>query len=419
MINIIYITLFVLGLPFLIFSAYYWILSCFGFKKVITYPNIQPKHRFAALIAARNEEQVIGSLIDTLKNQNYPSHLIDIYVIPNNCTDATEAVAKVHGAKIFTCKSPVSSKGGALEQYFDYALENSCDYDAFCIFDADNLVDPNFFSAMNNALESGVALAQGCRNSKNPKDSWISGSHSIYYWALNRFLNRSKTTIALSAAINGTGFMVTPSILKEYGFSTFSLTEDIEFTTQSILNGYVVAWVPEAITYDEHPEQFNISWKQRRRWSSGTVQCFNHYGPILWKKFKESKNMLYFDMLIYLGTPLGQVLSTIYSICTLVIMCHISINSQAISTPLIFTLLSVVLGIVLSVIVSMIVVKIEGHKIRQVNFNAYLYFWLFLTSWAVINFLCLVNPISTWEPIEHKKSLQLSDIQSNHQNKSK
>ena len=49
-------------------------------------------HRYAAVVAARNESAVIANLIRTLKEQNYPSELLDIYVIADKCTDNTAQI---------------------------------------------------------------------------------------------------------------------------------------------------------------------------------------------------------------------------------------------------------------------------------------------------------------------------------------
>ena len=54
---------------------------------------------YAAVISARNEANVIGGLIASLKAQNYPSDLLDIYVIADNCTDNTAQVAAQAGGK--------------------------------------------------------------------------------------------------------------------------------------------------------------------------------------------------------------------------------------------------------------------------------------------------------------------------------
>ena len=84
-----------------------------------------------------------------------------------------------------------------------------------------------------------------------------------------------------SAAINGTGFVVRKSVIDEYGFNTVTLTEDSEFTGLCALKGIQVAFVEDAITYDEHPQSFWQSWKQRKRWTSGTLSCLKIYGKKL------------------------------------------------------------------------------------------------------------------------------------------
>ncbi len=410
MVDFIYVALFLLGAPFMIYGLYNLVIGLLGYRKHNTFEAVAPKNRFAAVIAARNEGVVIGNLIDTLKAQDYPVDLLDVYVLPNNCTDNTEEVALEHGAKVFHCSKAVKSKGAALEQFFDDTFAHNDVYDAFCVFDADNLVDPGFFKAMNNALCSGETIAQGYRDSKNPNDSWISGCQSIFYWTLNRFLNLARYSIGMSAALNGTGFMVSAEVLKDGGFRTFSLTEDIEFTTQSIMKGHRVAWVPEALTFDEHPLDFNTSWKQRKRWSTGTVQCFSHYAPLLWKAFKETKNWCCADMIIYLSAPIVQVLTAIYTLCSFIILSMLLVNTQVWSDALTFALIFGI-GVVFSFLFTAMVVKLEHHHLKQVKTPSFFTFWFFLFSWIFINIVCFIKPIDTWEPIEHNQSVSLAQLQ--------
>ena len=73
-------------------------------------------HRFAVLIAARNEQEVIGNLIDSIKAQDYPEKLIKIFVVADNCTDATARVARSRGAAVFERRDPERrGKGYALD----------------------------------------------------------------------------------------------------------------------------------------------------------------------------------------------------------------------------------------------------------------------------------------------------------------
>ena len=103
----------ILILTLLLKAASLWFLAValFALRKPKRYAVCAPRTRFACLVAARNEEAVIGALVESLKKQDYPDALYDIFVIPNNCTDDTESEALCAGAKIFRCFEPVRCKG--------------------------------------------------------------------------------------------------------------------------------------------------------------------------------------------------------------------------------------------------------------------------------------------------------------------
>lgn len=406
----IYNSLTIIGIPILLYFIYFGIVGIIGFRKYEKFEKTTPKNKFTAVIAARNESNVIGELIDSIKNTNYPNELLDVWVIPNNCTDNTEGVAREHGAKIYNPKGEIHSKGEALKEYFDYIL-NTEDYDAFCIFDADNLVDPDFFNRMNDVIESGEEIAQGYRESKNPKDSWISGSQTIFYWITNRFLNGSKRNLGMSAVLNGTGFMVKSDLLREMGFDTFTMTEDIEFSTQCILKGHRIAFVSEAKIYDEHPIDFKTSWNQRKRWSTGIIQVLYNYSDDLFKKFKETKKWIYFDMILYLVAPYFQVLGICYTIATLLIYGLISNYVGYMVSSFSFSIFINLIGIVLCFLYCLFITKLEHHKLSSCIKDAYIGFWWFMMSWTFINIQVFFRPITTWEPIEHNRAVSLTELQ--------
>ena len=115
-------------------------------------------HRYAAIISARNEEGVIGDLVKSLKEQNYPAQLLDVYVVADNCTDSTASVARKAGATVYERFNKVQvGKGYAMDWLFHRIFEDKGEqtYDAFLVFDADNLVDPNFVREMNKMFGTG------------------------------------------------------------------------------------------------------------------------------------------------------------------------------------------------------------------------------------------------------------------------
>ena len=172
-----------------------------------------------------------------------------------------------------------------------------------CVFDADNVVDAGFLSAMNNAWCEGAVAGQGYRDSKNPTDTMISSCYSIYYWMVNRMFSHTRARVGLSAVVNGSGFMVSMDWLRRHnGWNTVTMTEDIEFTTQCILSGERVAWVPDAKTYDEQPLTFMQSWHQRCRWTVGLYQCLRVYAPQLLRQKSRGQHDLHarLDQLLFL-----------------------------------------------------------------------------------------------------------------------
>ena len=173
-----------------LWSLWYLISGLACVKRPTDYGIHPPQTRFAVLIAARNEAGVIGPLIDSLLAQDYPAELCDVWVIPNNCTDDTAGAARARGARVLECTVPVKSKGEVLR--FAYDRLRSRQYDAWLVFDADNVVDHRFLAEMNAARLTGVKAAQGYRDSKNPYDTAISGASSIYYWMMDRFHNGGK-----------------------------------------------------------------------------------------------------------------------------------------------------------------------------------------------------------------------------------
>ena len=59
-------------------------------------------HRFAILICARNEEAVIADLIQSIRHQTYDQSLLTVFVMADNCTDATADIARREGAVVYT-----------------------------------------------------------------------------------------------------------------------------------------------------------------------------------------------------------------------------------------------------------------------------------------------------------------------------
>lgn len=137
-------------------ALYELLVSLFGFLPPQPTPRVEPRHRFAFLIPAHNEEEVIAFNVRSLLEQSYPRELFDVFVIADNCDDRTALAARRAGAEVLVRRdSRRKGKPAALNWGFSQLRERILDYDAVCIIDADNLVAPNYLAAMNARLARG------------------------------------------------------------------------------------------------------------------------------------------------------------------------------------------------------------------------------------------------------------------------
>ncbi|MDR3225493.1 MAG: glycosyltransferase family 2 protein, partial [Clostridiales Family XIII bacterium] len=136
-----------------------------AYKRNPRFPEAAPG-RYAIMICARNEEAVIGQLIDTIQEQEYPQELIDIHIIADNCTDRTADVARAKGAFVVERQNKeLVGKGYALECLIDSITKDGTEwaYDGYFVIDADNLLEKHFVAEMNNAMKGGCRVVTAYR----------------------------------------------------------------------------------------------------------------------------------------------------------------------------------------------------------------------------------------------------------------
>ena len=392
-----------------IFWLYQLLISICSLIKLKDKPLLVNKnHKFMAIIPAHNEEFVVKNLIESLKNQNYPKELLDIYVIADNCTDKTAEIAKEAGAIVYERNHTEGrTKGHALQWFLSKKIEENADYDAFCVFDADNIVDKNFIKNMNKKLCQGEDVVQGYRDIKNPTDSWISSGYAIFYWMMNRFYHLARYNLGLSPLINGTGFMVRFDVIKPNGWQTYTLTEDIEFSLQRIIAGKKLGWATDAIVYDEQPVGFKQSWSQRSRWTVGHIQCMGRYTKDLANSVKKNKTLVTFDGLLYI---VGSIPMFIITLVLLLVNAIIYMGDGMTKVDLIQSyLMYIIPTFLLPIITGAIIMKLDKKPIKPM-IKGLLCYPLFLATWLMINFKCLFKRETNWEKIEHVRDIKINEV---------
>lgn len=263
-----------------IHKAFYFVIGMFFTRK---FKPAKKKHKYAICIAARNEKYVIGNLLDSINKQDYPKDLFTVFVVADNCTDNTAEIAKSKGAICYSrFDSEHKTKGYALSYLFDRIEEDygRMSFEGYFIFDADNLLKPNYISKMNDAFDSGEKIITSYRNTKNFDENWIASTYALHWIRSIRTNHRARSVLRLATNIQGTGFLFTNEIVK-YGWYYTSLTEDRALTADAVAQGYRISYQDEAEFFDEQPVSLKVALRQRLRWSKGHLLAFAESGPYL------------------------------------------------------------------------------------------------------------------------------------------
>lgn len=292
-----------------IHRTFYFFIGLFFTRK---FKPAKKKHKYAIVIAARNEEDVIGNLLDSIKKQDYPKSKLQVFVVADNCTDNTALIVRNHGFVCYERFDTVhQTKGYALEFLFDQ-IERDYGRDKFegyFVFDSDNLLKSDYISKMNDAFDAGEKIITSYRNTKNFDENWLASTYALHWLRSVRTNHRARSVLRLATNIQGTGFLFTNEIVRN-GWHYTSLTEDRALTADAVAQGYRISYQDEAMFYDEQPTNLKIAIRQRLRWSKGHLLAFIETGPYLFinvifgkrflktnwcdnkKEIKKTKNLL-------------------------------------------------------------------------------------------------------------------------------
>jgi cellulose synthase/poly-beta-1,6-N-acetylglucosamine synthase-like glycosyltransferase len=393
-------------------AVYQFAFSLFGLRKKKNKVQYAPQKSFAVLVAAHNEEEVVGALMENLKQLNYPQELYDVFVICDNCTDHTAAIVREHGMNACVrTNTNLRGKGYAIEWMLKELWALPRQYDAVVMFDADNLAHTEFLTEMNNDLCSGGRVIQGYIDTKNPEDSWITAAYGVSYWYINRLWQLSRHNLKMANFLGGTGMCFETNLLKEMGWGATSLVEDLEFTMRSASKGVYPRFNYDAKVFDEKPLTFKASSRQRLRWMQGHFTVARRYFfPLLWQSIKE-RSLTKFDLALY-GANVYIVLLTF--LMTAVMW----IDNSMFDGPHIANIYGHLplwlsyFAIGANILTFLLAMALEKVKFKKV----YLYllaFPVYLLSWYPITFYAFFTQNNKqWSHTKHTRVVRLEEVQS-------
>lgn len=408
--------------------AHFAVFGVVGLFKRKVFPTAEKKLRYGIVIGARNEQAVIGNLIESIKASDYPQDKIQIFVVAHNCTDDTAAVARAAGATVYEYNNPDECTKGYAARYLfkqierDFGTQN---YAAFITLDADNVLDTKFMEKMNDAFVANGerVVVTSFRNSKNFGTNVISAMYGLYFVQGCRIESRGRTVLGCSTRVQGTGYLIPASVVKD-GWNYVTLTEDWELTADQVLAGTPILYCDEAVTYDEQPTDIHIMWRQRLRWAKGHLLVgigrFKDVLRTLFTRRSEDSQVRKFSV-FDLGMNIYPSL-IVFVVILLIQQIFIWLSplfGRSVLDSYVATMPSTLIGFALYYIFTMLVTTmvyfVERKRIHKFNplvkLGSILLMPLFLAVSFVLAVVALFTKDISWKPIPHKDTTDLSTLQ--------
>ena len=294
-------------IPFSFFSLYLAILSLLAmFRKEKPLDTTTGKRRkFAILVPAHNEEEVIERTLSSLARIEYPRELFDVIVIADNCTDRTAAISRSMGAnKVFERFDRVLiGKGHALKWCLDRIITEEPSYEAFVMIDADTVASENLLSVMNAHLELGADCIQ-CADMAIPQPgAWSPEITRVAFMLYNYVRPLARMSMGCSAGLRGNGMCFTRDLLVKFPWDSYSRAEDLEYSIRLSLENVAVRFAPETAVNTVMPTDPRDAETQRRRWEMGRFPIIKKYAVPLFLASIRKRSFMIFDQFIDLITP--------------------------------------------------------------------------------------------------------------------
>ena len=372
--------------------------------KRIIHPAVNVCSRFAVVICARNEENVIGRLLNSLQQIDYPKSCVHIFLLADHCTDNTVKIARTYdNVTVYErTTGPNNGKGDVLNWGIQRILaEYGQEIDAFAFFDADNIPRKDFLTRMNEYLVAGEKIVQGNRIAGDLADGQrniVTGWFKVYWLCYSALFSYTRQKLGLSALLTGTGFVAAKEVMK-HGWNTSTITEDVEMAVTSCARGYRVAFALEAVCYDEQPSRFSVMMRQLSRWCTGTYQILPRYFS-LWlsgmyrpKAVSGYRLRITDDFLLLLMGPagaLGMVVGVVVNLYWLSLY------------PLLVVAMTLAGFLAMSLALRFFLKKFYHLENMQGMSPAYWFMWLFLSFYSLCSLRGWIFPSSDWKRIEHR-----------------
>lgn len=357
--------------------------------------------KVAILIAARDESAVIGGLLKSIRKQTVKVEPEDVYVIVETLDDPTVKICRQYGNTVILREDlSKQRKGYALDEAVRQILAKGKRYDAYFIFDADNILSEDYLEQMLKIYEQGYEIATGYHNSKNGNANVIAAVSSLTFSMINVMSNRKRVVHGANIIFSGTGYYIVGDLIEEWqGWPFVSLTEDYELSLYATLHSLTTYYNEEAVFFDEQPTKYRQTVAQRVRWIKGYFLARKKYIPLIRAK-KHGNN---YGSLIKEKIGVRPAIYAILGVIAIMIGVVLELGFAGKAVDILGAIPGILAGVyVLLMLVTAEMIRREkldltpGSKIKAVLFNP-----IYLVTYIPCAVKALLKKDVSWTKIKH------------------
>lgn len=369
-------------------------------------------HNFCFLVPARYESNVIEDLLISIKKQTIKVNMEDVYVIVESKNDETVGICKKYKATVVIRKHlELQRKGYALDEAVKFILSKNKDYNAYFIFDADNVLDKDYLKNMIPIFDKGYDLASGYRNCKNGNKSSIAACSALTFSLVNTVFNEKKNRETKNITFSGTGFYIRGELIKKWGGYPFhSLTEDYELSSYATLNNLTTYYNTKSVFYDEQSLRFKDTINQRVRWIRGYFDVRKMYKSKIFKALdkKDPNNGSKIDESIGIVPFIFMVLGLVIWFLALVffIAYNLFLGNKVWQLHLLELTIFMIIIYITMMVMTIVILFLEGKKLDltiKSRIKAMFINPIFMISYVPCAVKALTTKEVKWTRVEHGK----------------
>jgi len=235
------------------------------------------------LVAAKNEEAVIGNLVQGLCNLDYPSDRYELWVIDDGSTDRTpilldQLALEYPQLKVLHRSAGAGGgKSGALNEVLKLAQG-----EFLGVFDADAQVSREMLTQVLPLFEREKVGAVQMRKAiaNYPTNFWTWGQRAEM--ALDTYFQENRTAIGGIGELRGNGQFVRRQALQRCGgWNEETITDDLDLTFRLHIDGWDIEFLRTPAVQEEGVTTVVALWHQRNRWAEGGYQRYLDYWRLI------------------------------------------------------------------------------------------------------------------------------------------